>query len=102
MSKEFFQNGPTGSETVIYKAFRGYWVCPDRDAGFGMQIPSDLQSIDEDADQHATSWTIWRSRAVGKLYALSYEPSQLCWHGFRLGSKNPVKARLELAELFNR
>ena len=25
MGKKFFPNGPTGTETNVYRAFRGYW-----------------------------------------------------------------------------
>lgn len=100
MGKKFFPNGPTGTETIVYRAFRGYWVGPDKDAGFGIQLPSDLVALDEDADQHSTQWSIWRSRATNRFYALVYDPhlSQMEWFGFRLKAKTPDRARLELSE----
>lgn len=100
MGDKFFPDGPTGTETIVYRAFRGYWVGPDREAGFGMQLPSDLVALDEDADQHSTQWGIWRSRAINRFYALIYDPhpGRMKWYGFRLRAKSPAQARLELSE----
>lgn len=97
---KFFKNGPEGSETVVNRAFRGYWVAPDKDAGAGMQLPSDLTALDEHADQHSAQWQLWRSRATNTIYALTYNPhpNQQDWSGFRLHAKSADKARLELAE----
>lgn len=100
---KFFRDGTEGSETIVYRTFRGYWVAPDKDAGFGMQLPSDLTALDEGADQHSTQWQLWRSRATNTMYALAYNPhpNQLDWSGFRLQAKSSDKARLELAELLD-
>lgn len=98
---KFFKDRPDGSETVVYRTFRGYWVAPDKDAGLGLQLPSDLTALDEDADQYSTQWQLWRSRATNTIYALTYKPhpNQLDWNGFRLQAKSSDKARFELAEL---
>lgn len=97
MSK-FFPNGPTGSETLVYRAFRGYWVGSDRDCGYGMQLPSDLVSVEEAGYQHSIRWGLWRSQALRKFYAISYDAHQLQWFGFRLRAKTVAQARLEFAD----
>lgn len=100
MGDKFFPTGPTGSETLVYRALRGYWVGPDKNAGVGMQLPSDLEALDEDAGKHSTQWRLWRSRAASRFYALVYDPhpGRMEWHGFRLRAKSPARARLELSE----
>lgn len=65
-----------------------------------MQLPSDLEALDEDVDQHSTQWRLWRSGASSRFYALVYDPhpGRMEWYGFRLRAKSSARERLELSE----
>lgn len=49
----------TTTTQVFIRSFRGYWVGPDKDAGYGLKLPSDLQPIEPHVSIHSRKWNIW-------------------------------------------
>lgn len=88
---------PSGEKTVLTR-FRGYFTCPDREAGSGLRIPSDLVAIDEITDPYDGEFAIWYSPATRRYWALRYDsfPSRQEWCGFRMRAQSAVAARAEL------
>lgn len=93
-----FVQGPTGENTQI-RHIRGYWVGPDRDAGFGLRLPTDLRSVGDDADVHYEEWGIWYSPHLRRYYAITYEPRNYDWSGIRLKARSAHAAQEELANV---
>lgn len=89
-----FTHGPTGDNAQI-RSIRGYWVTPDRDAGYELRLPTDLRSIVDDADIHCEEWQIWYSPHLRRYYAISYEPRNYEWYAVRLKARSARAAQEE-------
>lgn len=88
MSTEFFEGGlPWPSANV-----RGFFCGPDRDSGYGLRLPADLKSVDEEADRYSEDWGLWVSGSR-TFYALRYQPGPMEWLAFRFSAPSIRKAR---------
>lgn len=78
----------TTTTQVFIRSFRGYWVGPDKDAGYGLKLPSDLQPIEPNVSIHSRKWNIWYSSATKRYIRLIYNEMSCEWYGYRLRSRS--------------